>query len=831
MIYVGVVENRYDPMKLGRCQVRVVGLHTHNKIDLPTADLPWAIAMQPVTSAALSGIGTTPVGPVEGTWVIVMFNDEANQIPIMLGTFGGIPQRDFADVSSSGDTLTLKLDGIETQSNQQSNIVVDGSGNPVVDGSGNPIQTGAAAAAQSIDNNTLKRAADFSVSKDAIDIIKRYEGLNLNSYQDSVGIWTIGYGTTRINGQPVVQGLSISRQDAEAYLQSHVEAIVTPTLKKNVRSLITQSMFDALVSFTYNVGNGNLNKSTMLKDLNSSKYLDAAAGFMQWTKAGGTELAGLVTRRRGEKDLFLKNGLPNEAGEVTQNQQQEAPQDVQNARQANPTAADTSNATASKQVVIGFSDPSGKYPLYYSEPDTNRLARHEEIQKTVVYKKEASLDKGVEIAGGGTWDQSQVPYNAQYPFNHVMQSESGHVLEFDDTPNSERIHLYHKSGTFTEIDANGTQVNRIVGDGYTIIERNGFVHIQGTLNVTVEGAQNVLIKNGMNLDVYGTTNINVYNDVNLNVSGSMNASIAKDFNVKAAAIRLEANSIDMFSNGGVNIQAGGQTNVLSGGNINLEAPQIHGANGAEGAETTGLANPEGTKEISVPEFNQLTVITRESQAAGQYETPDEGDPETYQQRQIQTGAIKQENLNSGEQQDAESPPVNTVQPTGATCDAIYKMSTFDPSMSLSKNFTLSALTSRGSRMPVAQMGLSPQEIVCNLKGLCDNVIEVIHDYYPNMIITSGFRRPGDVANSSKTSDHYNGQAVDIVIPNLDRTGHYEAIKKLQTMLPYDQLILEYSGARTVWIHCSFKYANSRKQIFTMRDHHRVGNIGQLVLVT
>jgi hypothetical protein len=172
-----------------------------------------------------------------------------------------------------------------------------------------------------------------------------------------------------------------------------------------------------------------------------------------------------------------------------------------------------------------------------------------------------------------------------------------------------------------------------------------------------------------------------------------------------------------------------------------------------------------------------------------------------------------------------------VQPAGAKCDAIFKMTSFDVAMPLSKNFTLSALTKKGSRMPVAQLGLTPQEIVCNLKGLCENILEVVHDYYPNMIITSGFRRPGDIPQSSKTSDHYNGQAVDIVIPNLDRAGHYEAIKKLQTLLPYDQLILEYSGAKTVWIHFSFKYTNGRKQVFTMRDHHRIGNMGQLVLVT
>ena len=64
-LYTGCVENRQDPLKLGRCQVRVVGLHNHDKTNLKTEDLPWAYPMQPVTSAATSGIGHSPLGPVE----------------------------------------------------------------------------------------------------------------------------------------------------------------------------------------------------------------------------------------------------------------------------------------------------------------------------------------------------------------------------------------------------------------------------------------------------------------------------------------------------------------------------------------------------------------------------------------------------------------------------------------------------------------------------------------------------------------------------------------------------------------------------------------------
>lgn len=131
MIYTGCVENRNDPLKLGRCQVRVVGLHTHDKTELPTEDLPWAHPMGPITSASISGLGWSPTGIVPGTWVIIMFLDEYQQQPIIMGTIGGIPQTQSAALvgdatdavittdntgelvsSQGGDSITEMMDAI-----------------------------------------------------------------------------------------------------------------------------------------------------------------------------------------------------------------------------------------------------------------------------------------------------------------------------------------------------------------------------------------------------------------------------------------------------------------------------------------------------------------------------------------------------------------------------------------------------------------------------------------------------------------------------------------------------------------------------------------------
>ena len=125
MLHVGCVENRMDPMKLGRCQVRIVGLHTEDKTILPTEDLPWAYPLGSITSASISGIGRSPTGVVQGSWVVVDFLDEDNQQPIMLGTIGGIPQ-----------TKTAALIG----DNANSVVTTDESGS-LVDSSGADVNT------------------------------------------------------------------------------------------------------------------------------------------------------------------------------------------------------------------------------------------------------------------------------------------------------------------------------------------------------------------------------------------------------------------------------------------------------------------------------------------------------------------------------------------------------------------------------------------------------------------------------------------------------------------------------------------------------------------
>ena len=126
-LYTGCVENRKDPLRLGRCQVRIVGIHTHDKTILPTENLPWAFPIQPINSAAISGIGISPTGVVEGTWVVLMFRDEDQQQPIILGSIGGIPQDESKDVSEDEDeSLTIDTTAKQAGLVKRENEAVDG---------------------------------------------------------------------------------------------------------------------------------------------------------------------------------------------------------------------------------------------------------------------------------------------------------------------------------------------------------------------------------------------------------------------------------------------------------------------------------------------------------------------------------------------------------------------------------------------------------------------------------------------------------------------------------------------------------------------------------
>ena len=331
--FVGVVEDRQDPKKLGRVRVRCLGYHTENHVDLPTADLPWAHPMNPITSATVSGVGQTPLGVVEGTWVVGFFQDGKDaQQPIIMGTLPGVPKN-----------LPTK------------------------------------------------------------DSDKGFQDRTNGNYPK--------YKETDVNR------LAVNDED-----NPHS----TLTLRKADRE--------------QNIGRADFNAV----------------------------------------DIQVANSEPD----------------------ALP-ADDGTN---------------------FSEPETT--------------------------------------YNAKYPHNHVMETEGGHIREYDDTVGAKRIHERHASGTSYEILDDGTKITRVKKDNYNLVTGDDYLHIQGISRQTTDKGVRVRVNsegeagNNYNIEVGQGSNVNVEvnggninlttlgtgesaGDININASRDLNVQVNRDYNVNVTGKAVE----------------------------------------------------------------------------------------------------------------------------------------------------------------------------------------------------------------------------------------------------------------------------------------------------
>jgi hypothetical protein len=237
----------------------------------------------------------------------------------------------------------------------------------------------------------------------------------------------------------------------------------------------------------------------------------------------------------------------------------------------------------------GFNDPTLGYPTIKSinhtsvikEQDTNRLARGDKTEETIVEDKKEMTQTEIPIANGTEkWNEPETPYAARYPKNHVHRSESGHVIEIDDTATKERLHTYHKSGTFEEIHPNGTKVEKIVWDNYKLVMNDEFVHVTGNVNLIV-GATGpdedpksnitILVRGDAEVQVDGDANAYIGQNLYANVSKNMEANVEEDYIVDAMGC------IVLRSESGIEVEAKDAINVNSlESNITIQAKPTTG---------------------------------------------------------------------------------------------------------------------------------------------------------------------------------------------------------------------------------------------------------------
>ena len=466
-MFIGVVEDRDDPEHLGRVRVRVFGLHTEDKEKIPTDQLPWATPTMPYTSASISGIGMSPTGPVEGTWVVGFFIDGREmQQPVVIGTLIGNPTERIPKDEGFSDPEGLY---------------------PIIETPGES------------DVNRLARGKSIEEST----INSKRPGEKVLAVKDKARIKNVAVAKapkidTVLDGEPPGKG-------------------------------------------------------------------------KRKTPFGFRNSTGVTAGTFGYHDRLNWN---------------------------EPTAR------------YGGQEDGGAAPLNITEVKKNNA-------------------------------DPKAPSKSKYPFNHVHVTERGHIHEIDDSPNAERIHQYHSSGTFTEIQPNGTRVTKVVGDDYEMVMNGKNMLVSGNVNITVDGADLRLfvkrddkdsskggdmyietdgdlsfnVKGDMNTKIGGTEHKEVISDSATNINGKKHLRVGKDYDT------IVDGDVDIKTQNSYLLRAEDMIDLNAGGFMNLTATLEAGLTASNGAArmsgTSAVLNGDATVDLTglVVNVGDVTDTTHTNIAA------------------------------------------------------------------------------------------------------------------------------------------------------------------------------------------------------------------------
>ena len=171
-------------------------------------------------------------------------------------------------------------------------------------------------------------------------------------------------------------------------------------------------------------------------------------------------------------------------------------------------------------------------------PEIARKDGTDTITKTFIQERKDNKVTGVPTATS-TWNEPETKYGSVYPYNNVMETESGHIVEYDDTPGKERIHIAHRNGSFTEWYPDGDRVEKITKDKYSIVMKDDNVYIMGDCNITVQGNAEIYVKKDANVKVDGNVDVEVGGNYNEYVKGTY--SVRSDGNMQFDAPRIDLN--------------------------------------------------------------------------------------------------------------------------------------------------------------------------------------------------------------------------------------------------------------------------------------------------
>jgi len=247
-------------------------------------------------------------------------------------------------------------------------------------------------------------------------------------------------------------------------------------------------------------------------------------------------------------------------------------QDHLNEQDVNRLARNDFDDSPANELNAGSPLVEEQHSLSVFENTThNKLARHK-----VLINKAADRTLGVRQVSGSSWDEPYQSYSATYPNNLVMETTAGHIKEYDSTPSAERIHEYHKAGTFYEIQPDGSKITKIVGSDYEIVVEDKNVLISGNLNVTIIGNSNLVVQGNVTQEIDGNVDQTIGGNITQNVGGNIDQTVGGSVTQTIAGdLTSTSANITLNSAGETAITTGGNTSIITGGIMTINGSLIN----------------------------------------------------------------------------------------------------------------------------------------------------------------------------------------------------------------------------------------------------------------
>lgn len=614
--FYGVVENNNDPLMQGRVQVRVIGVHPFKRaqddIDgMSVEDLPWMSVVLPVTSATISGIGSSPVGLLNGSHVFGLWVDKYKTNGIVTGSLPGYfaekpnPDEGFSDPSGTyptsigPTTANLNLGGTAGV-NDSSNVDQNGSMIIGINPGGIP----GGGAPSSIYNESLSE-----------QMISKEEGRRTTIYPDVSG-WSIGIGHLCIKTGTKAQGIAnlnkqLGRSTGGVITSAEIDKLFKADLvsvRSNINKVsILSSVYNAmngsrrmaLENMVFQMGAGGVaNFTTALNLMLQGKYEDAAKQLLQskWAKQTPGRAARIASIIKYGNLSSYGISSPGSSGSLL------------------TTQSLFESKLSVRTMLASFSDFSVPSNVtYVSDADIPKMPTYEQPAPLVDQNgvingiSEDTWSEKKPDMGSALFQQPPSSYNGTYPHVKATVTPSGHITEFDDTPGAERFRQVHPTGTYTEVNPQGMHITKSKSDMYHISDGDISLYSAGDYKTNVSGDEIFYNLGNKNLQVNGsvtstiqgsqTENIavdsiqNVQGNETLYVKGNSTKTIDGDGTV------IIKGNIKVIIQGNADIEVNGNTTQTTTGNYthNIGGSYQVNANGPVNIVSSSVTTIDGTR--------------------------------------------------------------------------------------------------------------------------------------------------------------------------------------------------------------------------------------------